>query len=400
MELVPKEASPNIRVEMPWSRKRRYRIISMSTPLISILINNFNYAKFLSQSIESALAQTYPNVEVVVVDDCSTDGSRQVLEQYADGIVTVLQEKNGGQAAAINSGFRASHGDIIMMLDSDDYLYPHAAGRVAAESAAGCSKWQYRLDFVDATGNITDTYPQKLVRFDSGDVVPRLLKIGRYETTVTSGNAFSRNVLQHILPVPEEDFRISADGYLVTLAPFYGTVISIDETLGAYRQHGGNSWWSGSSRSALGTRLRRSLQHDERKYHVLAAKAREFGFQFSPNAGLGDHQHLEVRLASLQVEPAQHPYPGDSRKRLGVCGAMASTTAKTTWPRRGILAAWFLAVGFLPNRVASRAVMWRLARETRPLYANRVFKILGRMTNWSLARGSTCRKPSAPYKVE
>jgi hypothetical protein len=351
-------------------------------PLISIVINNFNYARYLPQSIESALSQTHPRIEVVVVDDASSDDSRQVIARYSGRVIPVLQERNGGQGAAINAGFRASRGDIVMLLDADDYLYPHAAERVAAAWVPGQSKVHYRLDLVDAAGAKIDVYPPPEVRLDSGDVVPRLLSTGRYETTVTSGNAFARSALERILPVPEEDFRISADGYLVTLAPFHGPVGTIDEPLGAYRQHGGNAWATGSAvmlSSALGERLRRLLQHDAHKHRALETKARELGLAVSPTAGLRDHQHLETRLSSLRLDPSRHPYPGDSRAALAVRGVGAIAGARTSWRRRAVLAAWFLTAGFLPRPVATRAIAWRLTPASRPPAADRLLKALRRM---------------------
>src|SRR5262249_32964673 len=67
----------------------------MSPPLVSIIVNNFNYAAFLRQSVESALVQTHPRTEVIVVDDASTDGSREVIRSFGNGVVPVLQERNG-----------------------------------------------------------------------------------------------------------------------------------------------------------------------------------------------------------------------------------------------------------------------------------------------------------------
>ncbi len=75
-----------------------------SKPLVSILINNYNYGRFLSKAIDSALNQEYQNIEVIVVDDGSTDDSRKIIESYGERIKPVLKE-NGGQASAFNAGF-------------------------------------------------------------------------------------------------------------------------------------------------------------------------------------------------------------------------------------------------------------------------------------------------------
>ena len=92
-------------------------------PKVSILINNYNYGRFLAEAIDSALAQTYKNLEVIVVDDGSTDNSREIIASYSDRIVPVLKE-NGGQASAFNAGFERARSDWIAFLDSDDIFFP------------------------------------------------------------------------------------------------------------------------------------------------------------------------------------------------------------------------------------------------------------------------------------
>lgn len=92
-------------------------------PLVSIIINNYNYESFLQIAINSALKQTYPNIEVVVVDDGSTDHSWEIIESYGDRIIPVAKE-NGGQASSLNAGVQASSGDILCFLDADDIFYP------------------------------------------------------------------------------------------------------------------------------------------------------------------------------------------------------------------------------------------------------------------------------------
>ncbi len=350
----------------------------MRQPQVSVVVNNFNYARYLPCSIDSALSQTHPRTEVVVVDDVSGDDSRVVIRRYGERIVPVLRERNGGQGAAINTGFRASHGDIVVFLDADDYLYPDAIERIVAAWDPAVSKVQYRLDLVDASGRRIDLFPPPEVSFESGDVVPRLLSTGRYETTVTSGNAFSRAALERILPMPEEDFRLAADGYLVTLVPLFGPVVSIERPLGAYRQHGENLW--SLETGALADRLRRLLRHDELKYRVLKEKAGELGLVVSNEPGKSDHQHLAMRLASLCLDPERHPYRSDSRVSLGLRGAISSRSARFPRKRRAILAAWFLALGCLPRRVASRAAEWRLAPGSRPPRVERLLKLVRRLS--------------------
>lgn len=348
----------------------------MAQPLVSIVIDNFNYARFLPRSIGSALSQTYPRTEVVVVDDASTDGSQDVLRGYGERIVPVLQERNAGQGAAFHAGLRASRGDVVMFLDADDFLYPEAAARVAAAFTTGVAKVQYRLHLVDAAGRVVDVYPPREVGFDSGDVVPLLLSKGRYEAPVTSGNAFARAVLERILPMPEDDFRISADGYLVTVAPLYGSVVSIEDPLGGYVQHGTNHW----AASVAGERFRRSLEHDRHRYRALAGRAGAEGLALAPEPGLRDHQHLSARLASLRLDPGHHPERSDTRLGLALRGARSMASANLPWRRRAVLAAWFLVVGLAPRSIAQRGIAWRFVPESRSPVVDRVLKRLRRTT--------------------
>lgn len=95
-----------------------------SAPLVSVIIPCYNQAHFLSESVESALSQTYPRSETVVVDDGSRDGTAKVMARYS-GIVRVRQD-NRGLAEARNAGFRASTGDYVLFLDADDRLTPNA----------------------------------------------------------------------------------------------------------------------------------------------------------------------------------------------------------------------------------------------------------------------------------
>src|SRR5258705_13856552 len=97
----------------------------MSNDLASVIVNNYNYARFLREAIDSALDQTYRNTEVIVVDDGSTDGSREIIASYGDRIVPVLKQ-NGGQNSALNAGLSLSRGNVILFLDSDDVLLPTA----------------------------------------------------------------------------------------------------------------------------------------------------------------------------------------------------------------------------------------------------------------------------------
>ena len=103
----------------------------LNYPLISVIIPNYNYARYLSVAISSVLSQTYPNIEIIVVNNGSTDNSIQVLRQFGSQII-LLDQQNLGQSGARNSGLRAAQGDLIAFLDADDFWrnqWPRGARR-------------------------------------------------------------------------------------------------------------------------------------------------------------------------------------------------------------------------------------------------------------------------------
>ena len=89
--------------------------------LVTIVIPNYNQEKFVARAVASALSQSYENIEVIVVDDGSTDGSLDVLKQFNSSIKLLLKE-NGGAASARNLGMNQSRGEFICFLDADDYF--------------------------------------------------------------------------------------------------------------------------------------------------------------------------------------------------------------------------------------------------------------------------------------
>src|ERR687886_65993 len=95
--------------------------MSEELPLVSIVVPAYNHADYLAEAIESILAQDYPNIELLVLDDGSIDNTREVLERYA-GQFYWETHKNMGEAATLNKGWRMSKGEILGRLSADDLL--------------------------------------------------------------------------------------------------------------------------------------------------------------------------------------------------------------------------------------------------------------------------------------
>lgn len=119
--------------------------IGLQAPLVSIVIPCHNQGAYLRQSIDSALQQTYPAVEVIVVDDGSSDDTGAVVRTYPS--VRHVTQRNLGAAAARNAGLRESRGEYLIFLDADDRLLPHAA-------AAGVECLTAHPDWGFATGHV------------------------------------------------------------------------------------------------------------------------------------------------------------------------------------------------------------------------------------------------------
>ncbi len=211
-------------------------------PLVSVIINNYNYERFLGDAVESALYQTYPRVEVILVDDGSTDSSREVIAAYGSRIIQVLKE-NGGQASAFNAGFAASRGEICCLLDADDIFLPDKVEKIvqAWRQYPHALLYYHRMQVVDARGTVKGRpWPSSLWVGYIRDKVER--SGGWWPRPTTSALCFARHYLKQVLPMPEEGFRLCADAYVGDLAPFMGAVVGLPEALTLYRLHGRNYW--------------------------------------------------------------------------------------------------------------------------------------------------------------
>lgn len=368
----------------------RARTTSGAMP-VSIVVNNFNYGRYLRQAIDSALAQRYRPLEVIVVDDGSRDNSAAIIAGYGDAITAIFQE-NRGQAAAFNSGFTHCRGRIVIFLDADDMLLPDTVARVAGafNRQQDLARVQYRLAIIEASGHLTgDLKPPAALRLASGDLRAQVLRHPddlRWQPT--SGNAFAASVLREILPIPTAAYRTSADYYLSNLTPLFGPVASLDFVGGLYRIHGENQE---AARGADPERIRQIIRRTAVTHDHIKAFASRLGLLSPPDTS---RQFLSVtflanRLISLKLAPRQHPLHGDSVWKVTRKALVATLKRRDASPAlRAAYISWFLLVTVSPAPVARLlASHFLYAESTRQI--DRLFSLANA---WQTARGRRWRE--------
>jgi glycosyltransferase involved in cell wall biosynthesis len=224
--------------------------------LVSVLINNYNYARYLKAAIDSALGQDYPNIEVVVVDDGSTDDSRDVIATYRDRVISVLKA-NGGQGSAFNAGVAASRGDILCFLDADDTFHPGKLSRIVEifheeGHAARAMMVHHLLALIDGDGVSLDAQPHGRTHLSPLNL-RAFAKRYRFiwnEAGPTSGLCINRCLAALVFPIPEQGIRISADDFVIGGASLVGELHCVAEVWGGYRVHGANNWFGTTPRKS------------------------------------------------------------------------------------------------------------------------------------------------------
>ncbi len=128
-----------------------------SNPLVSVVIPVHNGEKYIKESIDSCLNQTYDNIEIIVVDDNSEDKTLEILKNYGEKITVLPVEKQNGLGNVINIGIRKSQGKYIARMDADDFMYPTRIQKQVEylESNPNCVAIGGQIDIIDENSNIT-----------------------------------------------------------------------------------------------------------------------------------------------------------------------------------------------------------------------------------------------------
>ena len=256
--------------------------MGQTSATLSVIVNNYNYEGFVSHAIDSVLSQE-PRPELIIVDDCSTDNSRDVIAKYADQAKLVMLEENQGQGGALSIASEAATGDMVLFLDADDFMLPGAAKTIVENYQPDVAIYHYRMRYADENGDLSGIFPSMDKPLAEGNIAEQLLTEGTYDGTVTSGMVFARWALDKVLPMDTPDgFRYGGDGYFTASVPLYGPNASHDQTVTAYRLHGRNH---SQFAQVYAKRARWRIDHDMQRCATTVRHAKRLGLDVADNLG-------------------------------------------------------------------------------------------------------------------
>ncbi|MGC8785629.1 MAG: glycosyltransferase [Armatimonadota bacterium] len=212
-------------------------------PLVSVVLTSYNHAAYLPQAIESALGQTLRDIEIVAIDDASTDGSQDILWRYADRLRVVLHDTNRGTYATLNEGIALTSAPTIAILNSDDVWLPDKLQKQVAvmesDPRVGLVHTGFRV--IDAQGNPMAGNPLG-IRFHpnpQGNLLAELLTRNLF---ITSSVLFRRECIERCGAFEEKLFGMGDWDLWLRIAEHY-TIGYVPEPLTLYRLHARNTMY-------------------------------------------------------------------------------------------------------------------------------------------------------------
>lgn len=319
---------------------------------LSVVIPNYNYERFVGEAIESALALDWPDVEVIVTDDGSTDSSLEVIRRYEPRI-TVLAGVNSTQRVAVNRALAVVTGDVVIILDSDDVLPPDLPEHLARAWTPETSKVQFLMQPIDADGNAAGpTSP----RYSGSPTQLRdwMVRTSAYPTPPGSGNAYARWFIDLLTPA-DQRLGNASDSALLAAAPLLGDVMVVPEVVVGYRRHDAND----SNLLGDTTRFGREIARARARWRFAAQVAPSL--RLSESALRRSRELLQLRVAARAARPHDRAVlPGDGGF-LMAWDALRSPfhPGPERIQTRMLIAIWSLATLVVPQRLAMRLLRAR-----------------------------------------
>lgn len=287
----------------------------MSLPRITVVTPSFNQAAYLETTLLSVLGQCYPNLEYIVMDGGSTDGSAEIIRRHEGQLAYWQSQADGGQAAALNDAFARATGDILCWVNSDDFLLPgalhHTARRLGPRVGqpallhGGCLFFQQ-----EGKG-------AKVVRAEARDRQHLLLK-----AHIIQPSAFWTRALWEKTGPLDATLRFAFDWEWFIRASAVGELIASDELLSAYRFHAAHKTGGGGA---------------ARREEILAVARRHGGprevaaYEFCQHHWPAIERAARLRksrlpgarwLAGLAAATFRFPPDGVTRNDLETCAGM------------------------------------------------------------------------------
>jgi glycosyltransferase involved in cell wall biosynthesis len=257
---------------------------------VTVVIPCYNQAHFLGEAIESALDQDYSNLEVIVVDDGSTDGTAEVAGRYPR--VLCVSEENRGLAAARNRGLEASGGEYVVFLDADDRLVAGAlrVGAESLDSRPDCAFVYGNVRLIDAKGSLLLCPPG--VNIEQG----HYLELLRHNYIWSTGAVMYRRTIFETVGLFDPRVNASADYDLNLRIAKDFPIFCHAEVVLEYRRHGSNM--TGNYAGMLKTSL--SVRRSHMK-HVRRRRTEKEALEFGIRAAQRDYGEKLIRAVGSQV---------------------------------------------------------------------------------------------------
>jgi glycosyltransferase involved in cell wall biosynthesis len=269
-------------------------------PSVTALIDTYNHERYIEQAIVSVLEQglSAAELEIVVVDDGSTDGTASIIQKFAPR-VRHIRKKNGGQASAFNAGFVESRGEIVALLDGDDWWAKGKLKEVVEAleqnpQIAAVSHGYY--EFHEETQEAVERVPaaRTSVSIDTREAVEAAR--AAWPFLLMGALTVRRKVLDWIMPIPEE-MVFMADTAIQVAAILMGTML-LERPLFYYRQHSQNLW---AIDPANQPKLRRRCEMTELVYDRVYKMMLQRGISRDSVAGLIDPSWIDIQRFSLKT---------------------------------------------------------------------------------------------------
>lgn len=209
---------------------------------ISIVTPSFNQANYLEATIRSVLSQNYPNLQYVIIDGDSQDGSKGIIKKYQDKLHFSCSEKDSGHAAAINKGFAETDGQIMGWLNSDDMYAPGSLTAISQIFQAFPS-----ISWISGYSSVWNKYGS-LVSVESSHKNIYDFMLGNYGWIQQESTFWRRSLWNKVGSQLNQNYHLAVDGELWTRFFKYEKLVSVNCVLGGYRLHDSNRAFSNSNK--------------------------------------------------------------------------------------------------------------------------------------------------------